>query len=246
MFFAFFSISVALAQNTMGITTTTTMAAADGNGPLASHMRPCAPHGCIKWMGNNPLSLRMYFEGRLRVCMVLKVLVCSSNDALPQDWSVLRAIHTLNSPQNYIHLLGGLSTIHSMHWIGAQGLMWGTRGSFPMGAAMVCCGCVGRCWLLEADVSSTNCRNSKNCLRKYFFHSYVDPIHSWHLTCRLNKEDLDLCTWNISWFLCPIFYGVVYLEEPIGYPAHTKLISLSVCLSVRPSVMNTKTSRIFT
>jgi hypothetical protein len=70
---------------------------------------------------------------------------------------------------------------------------------------MVCYGCVGCCWLLEADVSSTNCRNSKNCLRKYLFHSYVDPIHSGHLTHWLNKEDLDLHIWNISWFLCPVF-----------------------------------------
>jgi hypothetical protein len=35
--------SVALAQNTTGITTATTMAAACGNGPLAPHMRPCDP-----------------------------------------------------------------------------------------------------------------------------------------------------------------------------------------------------------
>jgi hypothetical protein len=32
--------SVALAQNTTGITTTTAMAAAGGNGPLAPHMTP--------------------------------------------------------------------------------------------------------------------------------------------------------------------------------------------------------------
>jgi hypothetical protein len=35
--------SVALAQNTTGVTTVTTMAAAGRNGPLAPHMRPCAP-----------------------------------------------------------------------------------------------------------------------------------------------------------------------------------------------------------
>jgi hypothetical protein len=40
----------------------------------------------------------------------------------------LRAIHTLNSPQNYICLLRGLSPIHTLRWRGAQGLMWGTRG----------------------------------------------------------------------------------------------------------------------
>jgi hypothetical protein len=39
-----------------------------------------------------------------------------------------------------------------------------------------------------------------------FFYSYVDPIHSWHLTWQLKKKDLDLCTLVFSWFLCPIFY----------------------------------------
>jgi hypothetical protein len=40
--------SVALAQNTTGVTTATTMAAASRNGPLAPHMRPCAPHQRFK------------------------------------------------------------------------------------------------------------------------------------------------------------------------------------------------------
>jgi hypothetical protein len=110
--------------------------------------------------------------------MALKVLPCSSDDELPQHWSVLRAIHTLNSPQNNICLLGGLSPIHTLHRHGAQGLMWGTRGPFPLAAVMVSYGCVGRCWALEANVRLTICRDSKNCPRKYFFHSYVDPIHS--------------------------------------------------------------------
>jgi hypothetical protein len=55
--------SVALAQNTTGITTATTMAAAGRNGPLAPHMRPCAPHRSFKWMGDSPPSLRMFFWG---------------------------------------------------------------------------------------------------------------------------------------------------------------------------------------
>jgi hypothetical protein len=169
VFLAFFSISVALAQNTTSVTTATTMAAAGGKAPLGLHMRHCAPCRRIKWMGNNPPSLRMYFGGGLRVCMALKALLCSGNDASPQHQSVLRAIHTLNSPQNYIRLLGGLSTIYSIHWIGAQGLMWDTGGPFPRAAAMVCYGCVGQCWPLEADVRSTYCRNSNNCLQKYFF-----------------------------------------------------------------------------
>ncbi len=55
-----FLFSVALAQNTTGITTATTMAAAGRNGPLAPHMRPCAPRQCFKWMDDNPPSLWMY------------------------------------------------------------------------------------------------------------------------------------------------------------------------------------------
>jgi hypothetical protein len=82
--------------------------------------------------------------GGLRVCMALKALLCSGDDELPQHWSVLRAIYTLNSPQNYIRLLVGLSPIHTMRQRGVQGLMWGTRGQFPPAAVMVGYGCVGR------------------------------------------------------------------------------------------------------
>ncbi len=142
------------------------------------------------------------------VCMALKALLCSGDDELPQHWSVLRAIRTLNSPQNYTHLFGGLLPIHRMRQRRAQGLMWGTRGLSPPAGVMVGYGCVGLCWPLEANVRSTYRRNSKNCLRKFFLNSYLYPIHSWHLTHQLNKEELDLCTCNISWFLCPIFYGI--------------------------------------
>jgi hypothetical protein len=38
---------VALAQNTTGVTTATTMAAASGSGPLAPHIRSCAPRRCF-------------------------------------------------------------------------------------------------------------------------------------------------------------------------------------------------------
>ncbi len=64
------------------------------------------------------------------------------------------------------------------------------------------------------------------------------------------------CTWAGVTFLrqrkkVPLAHvQQVYLEKPIGYPAHTRLISLSVrpsvCPSVRPIVWNTKTRRIFT
>jgi hypothetical protein len=75
--------------------------------------------------------------------MALKALLCFGDDASPQHWSVLRAIHTLNSRKNYIRLLGGLLPIRSTHLCGAQGLMWGTRGVFLPVAAMVGYGCVG-------------------------------------------------------------------------------------------------------
>jgi hypothetical protein len=143
IFVFLFLLSVAIAQNTTGVTTATTMATAGRNGPLVPHMRPCAPCGRIKWMGNNPPSLRMYSLGGLRVLMALKVLLCSGNDESPQHWSVLRAINTLNSPKKYLRLLGGLSPIHSTCRRGAQGLMWGARGPFPPVAAMVGYVCVG-------------------------------------------------------------------------------------------------------
>jgi hypothetical protein len=138
-----FLFSVASAQNTTGITTATIMAAAGGNGPRAPHMRPRAPRRRVEWMGDNPQSLRMYSLAGLRVFMALKALLCSGYDELPQHWSVLRAINTLNSPKKYIRLLGGLSPIHLTCWRGAQGLMWGTRGPFPPVVAMVGYGCVG-------------------------------------------------------------------------------------------------------
>ncbi len=138
-----FLFSVALAQNTTGVTTATTMAAAGGNGPLAPHMRPYAQRRRVEWKGDNPPSLRMYSLGGLRVFMALKALLCSGDDESPQHRSVLRAINTLNSPQKYVRLLRGLSPIHSTHRRGAQGLMWGARGPFPLAAAMVGYGCVG-------------------------------------------------------------------------------------------------------
>jgi hypothetical protein len=55
--------SVALAQNTTGITTATVMAVAGGNGPLAPHMTPSAPHRCHEWMGDTPPSKLIYFLG---------------------------------------------------------------------------------------------------------------------------------------------------------------------------------------
>jgi hypothetical protein len=183
------------------------MAAAGRDGPLAPHMRPGAPCRRVKCMGDNPPSLRVYFLVGLRVFMDLKALLCSGNDESPQHRSVWGTINALNSPKSYIRLLGGLSPIHSTRWRGAKGLVWGARGPFPPAAAMVGYDCDGWCWPLEAYIRSTNCRNSKKFLLKYFFYSYVNPIQSWHLTRQLNKEESDLRTLLFSWFLCPVLYG---------------------------------------
>ena len=152
------------------------MATAGGNGPLVSHMRPCAPIQCVKWIVDNPPSKRMYFLGLLRVCMALKTLQCCGNASSLEQRSTLSAIHTLNPPPQYIRKLRGLLPIHSMHLRRAQGLMWGPSRAFLPAAAMVGYGCVGQCWPLEADVRLTYCRNSRNCLRKYFF-SFLRRSH---------------------------------------------------------------------
>jgi hypothetical protein len=138
-----FLFSVALAQNTTGITTTTTMAAAGGNGPLVPHMRLGAPRRWGEWMGDNPPSLQIFFWGGSRVFMDLKALLCSGDDESPQHWSVLGTMNALNSPKSYIRLLGGLSPIHSTRRRRAKGLVWSARGAFLPAAAMVGYGCDG-------------------------------------------------------------------------------------------------------
>ncbi len=100
-------------------------------------MRPCAPRQHIKLKGDNPPSKWIYFLGLLRVLMALKTLRCCGNSSSPEQRSTLRAINTLNPPQNYICKLGGLSPIHSTRQCRAQGLRWGARGPSPPVAAMV-------------------------------------------------------------------------------------------------------------
>ncbi len=93
------------------------------------------------------------------------------------QWSVLRAIHTLNSPHNYICLLGGMPPIHTLRRRGAQGLTWGTRGPFLPAAVMVGYGCVGDVghWKLTSDQPNVGI---VKIVYRSIFYSYVDPIHS--------------------------------------------------------------------
>ncbi len=96
-------------------------------------------------------------------------LLCSSYDASPQHhWSSLRAVYTLNTTKNYTPMLGGLSPIHSRHMRRVQGFMWGARGPFLPAVAMVGCGCVGRCWPLEAMSDWPTVGIVKNVYRSIF------------------------------------------------------------------------------
>ncbi len=99
--------------------------------------------------------------------------------------------------------LGGLLPIHLTRWSREKGLMWDTRGRelYLLVAAMVGYNCVGWWWQLEANLRSTYYRNSKNCLRKYFFHSYVDPISPYPLGTfdRIVKKNMPeklFCFWS--------------------------------------------------
>ncbi len=190
--FCIFQYFSSLSTKTMGVTTAKTMAAASRNGPLAPHMRPCALRQRIEWMGGNPPSLRMYLGG-------IEGVYGSKSTPLFRRWCIATTSECFEGhthpqqPQKLYPLAGGGQlTIHSTHWIGAQGLMWGTRGPFPLAAAMVRYGCVGQCRPLEADVRSTYCRNSMVTIvygRIFFIPTYGDPIHSWHLTS-------EACHWG--------------------------------------------------
>ncbi len=174
---------------------------------LAPHMRLCTPRQRFEWMGDNPPSKRMYFLGGLRVCVLPSKcsFVCSGDDELPQHRSILRAIHNLNSPQNYTACLG--SCRPSIRRISLErkascGALGGHFCQRQPWLAMVVLVNVGHWWLTSdwptVGIVKTVCRS--------IFYSYVDPIHSWHLTWQLNKEDLDLRTWAFSCFLCPNFH----------------------------------------
>ncbi len=103
-FCVFICLSVALAQNTTGVTTATTMAAAGGNGLLAPHMRPCAPRRRVKWMGDNPPSLRLYCWGGWGCLWPSKRF---RRWCIATNWSVLRAMHTPTAPKIISACSGG-------------------------------------------------------------------------------------------------------------------------------------------
>jgi hypothetical protein len=92
-----------------------------------------APHG---W-AITPRASGYNFWGLLRVFMALITLQCCGNSSLPKQRSAFESHKHPHPPKKYIHKLRGLSPIYSMRWHRAQGLMWGTRGPYPLAAAMV-------------------------------------------------------------------------------------------------------------
>jgi hypothetical protein len=89
-------------------------------------------------MGDNPLSKWIHFFGAVErvygpqnTPMLWQFIIAGTKEHFEGHK------HPQPPPQNYIRKLGGLSPIHSMHWRGAQGLMWGARGPLPSAAAMV-------------------------------------------------------------------------------------------------------------
>ncbi len=175
-------------------------------------MRSCAQRRHIKWMGNNPPSLGMYFFGGVRVFMALKALpAMMHHHKIEVFW---RPWTPQQPPKNISACLGGYRP--SIWHVGAE--------------QKVSCGALGghfcRQWLWLAmvvivDVSHWRRTSDqptvgivKNDYGSILFYSYIDPIHSWHLTRQLNKEDLDLRTLTFKCFLCPIFYGSKIAWQP--------------------------------
>jgi hypothetical protein len=120
-------------------------------------------------MGDNPPSKQMIFGGNAGVygpqntpmlwpCIVAATSECFKGNTHPQHpknlyllaWGI--AAHPFNASSRSARPHGGCLGADSAG--GSHGWLW-------------------LCWLLLAVGGY-----SKNCLRKYFFHSYVEPIHS--------------------------------------------------------------------
>jgi hypothetical protein len=110
--------------------------------------------------------------------MALKVPLSSSDDVLPQHWSVLRAMHTLNNPKIISACLGGFCL--SIRGVSAErkascGELGGHFCRWQPWSAMVVLVVVGR-WRLMSDQSTVGI--VKIVYGSIYFYSYVDPVHS--------------------------------------------------------------------
>ncbi len=72
----------------------------------------------------------------MRVSMAFKVLLCSGDASLPEQRSILRAIHPFNPNKKHIRFLGGSSAINPTCRCRTQGVLWASRGLFLPAAAM--------------------------------------------------------------------------------------------------------------
>jgi hypothetical protein len=75
--------------------------------------------------------------------MPLKALLCSGNNALPQHWSVLRAMHTLNSLKNYLGVV--VHPFNVFEWIKRPHV--GHKGGISIGGGH---SRLWLCWLMMA------------------------------------------------------------------------------------------------
>ena len=114
--------------------------------------------------GQQPPKQAVIIMGRVRGCIAIKALFCSDNDALPQHWSVLKAIHPLNLQKIMCTCSEGLPPLSNddnaghKASCGAQGGHFCRRWPWSVVVEMVV---VGR-WRLVTS----------------FFYSYVDSIQS--------------------------------------------------------------------
>ncbi len=166
------------------------MAAAGGNGPLAPYMRHCPPRRCFEWWMTTPRACRcIFWEGWGCVWPSKHSFVPAMMNC--HNIGVFWGPYTTSTAPKIISACSG-GCHPSILRVGAErkASMWGTRGQFPLAVAMVGYGCVGS-WRLTSDQPTVR---KVKIVYGSIFYSYVDPIHSWHLTRQLNKEDLDLRT----------------------------------------------------
>ena len=87
-----------------------------------------ATTGCMD--GQQPTERAVIILGRVRGCIVIKVLICSSDDASPQHWSVLRVIHPLNLTKIMCTCLGGLPPLSNDDGVGCKASCGVREGHF--------------------------------------------------------------------------------------------------------------------
>ncbi len=148
--------------------------------------------------GQQPPKQAGIIFGLLRACMALKTLQCCGDTSLLEQRGTLRAIHTLNNPQNYTCLLGGLSAIHPMHRHGAQGVMWGAKGPFLPAATMVVAVVTPVVFVLRLPKNAIKTLKLVVCKQTYLlFTIYCKTYYnSCNANCSMAGAQTSLVQWN--------------------------------------------------